>query len=209
MNNSRTKNIVNHTVSSFFYKTGAVLANFALVPVIINYLNTENYGIWLTISSFIAWFSFFDIGLGMDPDATGRENVYLRSLFLPGHVSYSDAFVDDVLGFADLGEFAEMPIRTYSAGMVARLQFAITTAIRPDILLLDEGIGAGDAAFVQKAQIRLDEMMARSGILVLASHSEGLVRSMCKTALLMEKGEIVFSGDVDTVLEEYARRTAG
>ena len=97
-----------------------------------------------------------------------------------------------------------MPVRTYSTGMLARLQFAITTAVQPDILLIDEGIGAGDAAFFAKAQQRMDELMARSGILVLASHSERLVRSMCNKAMLLNHGKVAFQGDIDDAYSAYA-----
>jgi len=105
----------------------------------------------------------FDISIGMDYDCSGYENVYLRTLYLGEHLPYSEELVNDILDFAELGEFAALPIRTYSTGMVARLQFAITTAMRPDILVMDEGIGAGDAAFFDKAEARLDGMMSKSG----------------------------------------------
>lgn len=146
----------------------------------------------------------FNVGLGIDLEATGRENIYLRSLFLGIGRKDAQSLSDEILDFAELGNFADMPVRTYSTGMLARLQFAITTAVQPDILLIDEGIGAGDAAFFAKAQQRMDELMARSGILVLASHSEGLVRSMCNKAMLLNHGKVVFQGDIDDTYAAYA-----
>jgi len=148
----------------------------------------------------------FDISLGMDYDCSGYENVYLRTLYLGEHLPYSEELVNEILEFSELGEFAALPVRTYSTGMVARLQFAITTAMRPDILLMDEGIGAGDAAFFDKAQKRLDKMMEHSGILVLATHSEALSKNMCNRAILMEKGRLIADGTPDEIWARYYER---
>lgn len=150
----------------------------------------------------------FDVALGMDPESTGYENIVLRGLFLGLTRADIDAQVDEIAAFTELGDFLNLPIRTYSAGMRMRLAFAISTSIEPDILLLDEGIGAGDASFLDKANKRLQEFTKRAAIIVLASHAEELVKSMCNKAALMEHGKVILQGPTDKVLEAYNRRRA-
>jgi ABC-2 type transport system ATP-binding protein/lipopolysaccharide transport system ATP-binding protein len=145
----------------------------------------------------------FDVALGMDPESTGYENIVLRGLFLGLSHNEINARVDEIAEFTELGSFLELPIRTYSAGMRMRLAFAVSTSIEPDILLLDEGIGAGDAAFLEKASRRLKEFTEKAAIIVLASHSEGLIRQMCDKAVLMEHGKVLLVGDTNDVLEHY------
>jgi ABC-2 type transport system ATP-binding protein/lipopolysaccharide transport system ATP-binding protein len=145
----------------------------------------------------------FDVALGMDPESTGYENIVLRGLFLGLSHNEINARVDEIAEFTELGSFLELPIRTYSAGMRMRLAFAVSTSIEPDILLLDEGIGAGDAAFLEKASRRLKEFTEKAAIIVLASHSEGLIRQMCDKAVLMEHGKVLQLGDTNDVLEHY------
>jgi ABC-2 type transport system ATP-binding protein/lipopolysaccharide transport system ATP-binding protein len=145
----------------------------------------------------------FDVALGMDPESTGYENIVLRGLFLGLTHKQIDARVDEIAEFTELGSFLELPIRTYSAGMRMRLAFAVSTSIEPDILLLDEGIGAGDAAFLEKAERRLKEFTDKAAIIVLASHSEGLIRQMCDTAILMEHGKVLRQGKTEEVLAHY------
>jgi len=105
--------------------------------------------------------------------------------------------------FSELGEFMGLPVRTYSTGMTTRLGFAFATSIEPGILLMDEGIGAGDARFADRAAERMAGFLARSRIVVIASHSDHLIRSMCNKAALMHTGRVVALGDIETVLEEY------
>lgn len=145
----------------------------------------------------------FDVSLGMDPEATGYENIVLRGLFLGLSRAEIDARVGEIADFTELGDFLHLPIRTYSDGMRARLTFAVSTSIDPEILLLDEGIGAGDAAFMEKARMRMEKFVARAGILVLASHSQELIRSLCTRAILVERGCVVRDGDVTDVLRLY------
>jgi ABC-2 type transport system ATP-binding protein/lipopolysaccharide transport system ATP-binding protein len=151
----------------------------------------------------------FDITLGMDPDSSGYENIVLRGLFLGYSRREIEQRVDDIADFTGLGEFLALPMRTYSAGMRMRLAFAVSTSIAPDILLLDEGIGAGDQAFLNKAKERLETFTAQAGIIVLASHSADLLRSMCRNAVLMERGRITAVGETNEVLETYERRLMG
>jgi ABC-2 type transport system ATP-binding protein/lipopolysaccharide transport system ATP-binding protein len=111
--------------------------------------------------------------------------------------------MESVAEFTELGEFLKFPVRTYSAGMQARLAFAMATCVDAEILLLDEGISAGDSAFFDKASKRLDEFIERAGILVLASHAAGLVRRLCKKAIVMEHGRVVWVGDVERGLRDH------
>jgi ABC-2 type transport system ATP-binding protein/lipopolysaccharide transport system ATP-binding protein len=146
----------------------------------------------------------FDVGLGMDPESSGYENILLRGLYLGLSRAEIRAKADEIAAFTELGPFLNLPLRTYSAGMQTRLAFAVSTSIDPEILLLDEGVGAGDAAFLEKAKHRLDAVVARAGILVVASHSEVLVRRLCTKAILLDQGSIVAMGPIDEVLERYA-----
>jgi ABC-2 type transport system ATP-binding protein/lipopolysaccharide transport system ATP-binding protein len=131
----------------------------------------------------------------MDPDSTGRENIILHGLYLGLSKAEIKKQTDAIIEFTELGQFIDLPLRIYSTGMRARLSFGIATAIVPDILLLDEGIGAGDAAFIEKANRRLDEFVGSTGILVLASHSEGLVRQFCNKYALLDCGKVRSMGE--------------
>lgn len=147
--------------------------------------------------------SLTDITMGMDMDATGRENIRLRCVFLG--MSYSEAarHSDEIAEFSELGSFLDLPIRTYSTGMLVRLAFAASTASRPQILIMDEMIGAGDAAFAEKANARVNEYVENASILVLASHNDGILRTFCNQAILLDQGKITMAGSVDEVLERY------
>lgn len=150
--------------------------------------------------------SIFDLGIGMDAESTGYQNIVFRGLYLGLSRAEIRTKIDEIADFTELGSFLDMPIRTYSAGMHARLAFAISTCVEPDILLLDESIGAGDATFLQKARIRLKDFVERSGILVLATHSENMIREMCGKAVLLEHGRVTSFGAVDDVLNCYKER---
>ena len=145
----------------------------------------------------------FDIGFGMDLDATGYDNIRLRGLHLGLSRKQVQARMDEIASFTELGAFLDMPVRTYSAGMQTRLSFAVATSVDPDILLLDEGIGAGDAGFMEKANERLAAFVQRAGILVLASHSAGLLSRFCTRAMRLEHGSLVDDGPLPEVLSRY------
>lgn len=145
----------------------------------------------------------FDMSLGLDPESTGYENILLRGMFLGFSRAEIRPKVAEIADFAGLGSFIDMPMKTYSTGMAARLAFAISTAIEPDILLIDEGVGAGDAAFLEKAKQRLDNMIERTRILILASHDEQLIRRWCSKAVLFEKGRCVNAGPTDEIIAQY------
>jgi ABC-2 type transport system ATP-binding protein/lipopolysaccharide transport system ATP-binding protein len=150
----------------------------------------------------------FDISLGMDAESTGYENILLRGLFLGMPRAEIEARMGEIAEFTELGNFLDLPIRTYSAGMHMRLAFAVSTSINPDILLLDEGIGAGDAAFLEKANRRLLEFTSKAAIIVLASHSEQLISKMCRNSVLMEHGRVIEVGPTDKILAHYRERVA-
>jgi len=147
--------------------------------------------------------ALFNPTLGMDSDDTAIENIYSIGHFLGMSKKEINSKIDDIASFTELGEFLYLPVRTYSSGMQLRLAFAIATSIDPDILLLDEGIGVGDARFAARAQKRMNALLARSNVLVIASHSDEMIRSLCNKALLMEEGCPVFFGDVDEALNIY------
>jgi ABC-type polysaccharide/polyol phosphate transport system ATPase subunit len=150
----------------------------------------------------------FNAAPGLDPEDTGYENIKTCGMFLgmsPAHIERS---LPDIAEFSELGEYLELPVRTYSAGMITRLSFALATCIDPDILLLDEGLGTGDARFAVRAEDRLKNLVNRSSILVLASHSDVMIKSMCNRGLLLEKGHVAAMGDIDEIIETYHRRAA-
>lgn len=125
---------------------------------------------------------------GMDPESTGIENIYLRGYMMGMSRKEIDSNIDDIAEFTELGDFLALPMRTYSAGMFARLAFAVSTAAQNDILLIDEGIGAGDAAFLEKARRRIENLFNRTPIVILASHSEALISEFCNRRVQMEHG---------------------
>jgi ABC-type polysaccharide/polyol phosphate transport system ATPase subunit len=145
----------------------------------------------------------FDISLGFDPESTGYENISLRGLFLGMTRAEILARRDAIGAFSELGDYLAMPLRTYSSGMMLRLAFAVSTHVDADILLMDEWIGVGDAAFTEKAQRRLVELVEGAAILVLASHSEEMVRRTCDKAVLLRQGRVAHVGDVEEALRAY------
>jgi ABC-2 type transport system ATP-binding protein/lipopolysaccharide transport system ATP-binding protein len=147
--------------------------------------------------------TLFDVGLGMDEDASGYENIRLMALLAGLSEKDIQKLVPEVAEFTELGDFLEMPLRTYSAGMRMRLAFTVATQRDPEILLMDEVFGAGDAFFALKAEQRVISMLERSCILVFSSHSEALIQRFCNKAIWLERGEIKASGEVPTVLNAY------
>jgi ABC-2 type transport system ATP-binding protein/lipopolysaccharide transport system ATP-binding protein len=145
----------------------------------------------------------FNILIGIDMDSTGYENVLARALFLDMTREEMESHMDDIMAFTDLGNYLNMPIRTYSTGMLVRLAFAIATCANADILLMDEIIGAGDAAFQKRAEARLSAFIERAGTLVIASHSAEILRAMCKTGIVLHHGKLEFSGSIDDTIQYY------
>lgn len=147
--------------------------------------------------------SLTDIMMGMDPEATGYENIILRGVLMGLKKREAQDLIPDIEEFTELGDYLNLPIRTYSSGMLLRLAFAVCTAVRPEILIMDEMIGAGDASFIEKAQKRLNDMIESAHILVLASHSSDIIARFCNTAIHMKEGEIAKWGHVDEVMQSY------
>ena len=150
----------------------------------------------------------FTAAPGLELEDSGYENIRTCGMFLGMKPSAIEAKLPDIMEFCELGEYLELPVRTYSTGMLTRFSFAIATAIDPDILLLDEGLAAGDARFAARAEERMKELIRRTRILVLATHSDSLVRQLCNVCALLEKGRLLALGPVDDVIEEYQRRNA-
>jgi ABC-2 type transport system ATP-binding protein len=151
----------------------------------------------------------FSLSEGMDPDATGYENVWLRSAVLGFGHDFTARHIDDIAEFSELGDYLDMPVRTYSSGMFVRLGFAIATSLDPQILIMDEMIGAGDAKFFTRAELRLKQMIERTGILVVATHSPEILRKWCNKGLLLNRGKLVHLGEVGETLQRYQALTAG
>lgn len=145
----------------------------------------------------------FDMWFGMDLDATGRENVTLRGMCLGLTKRAAEAMLPDVLELTELGPYIDLPVRTYSLGMQTRLAFAVTTAVRGDILLLDEVIGSADWNFVGAARGRLEQMIGDAGIAVITSHDMSLVRRLCNRGLLLANGHLAMDGAVADVVAAY------
>jgi lipopolysaccharide transport system ATP-binding protein len=135
--------------------------------------------------------SMLDIMIGVDWEATGYENIYLRAALMGIRPRDVAPLVNEICEFSELGDYIEMPLRTYSSGMVMRLAFAISTCISADIILMDEWLSVGDAAFREKAQQRLQRMLDQAKILVLASHDERLIRDNCNRILRLDHGRLV------------------
>lgn len=150
----------------------------------------------------------FDLGVGLDPEVSGRENILIQGLFLGMSRRQMAKRVEDIAEFTELGDYLELPLRTYSAGMRVRLALGVVTTIDPEILLLDEGLGAVDAAFLAKARDRLKDLVRRSGILVFANHSDELLAEFCDTALWMDEGHVKQHGSLSEVLNAYSGKAA-
>ncbi|MDW8313204.1 MAG: ABC transporter ATP-binding protein [Burkholderiales bacterium] len=144
-----------------------------------------------------------DPHLGFDIEATGYENIRIRGHILGLRRNEREALAREVADFTELGPYLGLPLRTYSSGMLTRFAFALATAFPPDVLLLDEMIGAGDEAFRQKAADRLQTFLDRTKALVLASHDLALLRRFCSTAIYLSAGKIVKTGPVDEVISSY------
>ncbi len=147
--------------------------------------------------------ALLDPNQGMNMELTGRENIFLRACFLGLSKQEAAHFKEDVINFSGLNEFIELPIRSYSSGMVVRLGFAMATAFAPEILLMDEWILAGDAAFLSKAKKRVETMVSAAKILVLASHSTAILEQWCNRLIWLENGVIKMDGSIEDVFKAY------
>lgn len=148
-----------------------------------------------------------ELGAGFDQQYTGSENIYLYGAML----GYSKAFLDEkyeeIVEFAELGEFIDVPVKNYSSGMKARLGFSIATIVEPDILILDEVLSVGDAKFRKKSEKKIMDMFAQGVTVLFVSHNESQVKKLCTRAILLEHGVLTASGTVEEVLKKYNNLT--
>jgi ABC-2 type transport system ATP-binding protein len=148
--------------------------------------------------------ALIELGAGFHPDFSGRDNVLLNGLILGMTSSEVRARFDEIVSFAEVEAFIDVPVKYYSSGMYARLAFAVATAVRPEILLVDEILAVGDAAFQEKSMNRILGLREELGTsIVLVSHSMGLVRSLCSRAIWLKNGEVQAGGDAGTVVSDY------
>jgi ABC-type polysaccharide/polyol phosphate transport system ATPase subunit len=145
----------------------------------------------------------FEMMPGLDVEDTGYDNIVTSGLLLGMSRQEIEEKIPEIAEFCELGEYLSLPVRTYSTGMRTRLGFAVATAISPDVLLLDEGLGAGDLSFAEKVGQRMEEFIGRSRILVLASHSDPLISSVCNKAALLQEGRLISIGPVKQTFELY------
>jgi ABC-type polysaccharide/polyol phosphate transport system ATPase subunit len=150
--------------------------------------------------------ALFNINLGFRPEATGRRNIELRGLINGWSASEIAERMDGIIAFSEMGEFIDMPFKYYSQGMAARLAFATATSFEPEILLMDEWIGAGDPPFQEKARERMNSVVASAGIIILASHNLNLLEKTCTRGLILERGRNLFLGPIGEALDFYKRR---
>lgn len=141
--------------------------------------------------------ALIDISAGVNPEASGYENILIRGLYLGYQITAIREKMDHIISFSELGDYIALPLRTYSSGMVSRLLFSVSTAFEPDILLLDEGIIAGDPAFNEKASHYLVDYTGRAGIVMLASHSKELMHMFCNKGIRMRSGQIEAAGEIE------------
>jgi len=144
-----------------------------------------------------------ELGTGFDMEFSAKENIYMHGAMFGHSPAEMDTFYEDIIDFAELWDFENVPIKNFSSGMIARLGFSVATAVKPDILIADEILGVGDFRFLEKSQARINDMLTRGTTVLMVLHSTEVVKSMCSRAMLLQKGEIVCIGDADDVCEVY------
>jgi len=153
--------------------------------------------------------TLLELGVGFEHEATGRENIYYRGMAMGYSRRALARHEQEIVDFCGLGDFIDLPVRTYSAGMYVRLAFAISTQFSPEVLLVDEVFGAGDATFQARARDRMMNIVGNAGIFVIATHDQSLVSLVCTRVIWLEAGRIVSDGPVESVLPEYNARLLG
>jgi lipopolysaccharide transport system ATP-binding protein len=153
--------------------------------------------------------TFFDPTMGMDLEATGRENIFLLGMYRRRRRKEVKAAADEIIDFSGLGGYIDLPVKTYSSGMVGRLAFSVATAFQPDVLLMDEWLSVGDADFMRKAEDRVVGLVENSRAMVVASHSTALIEHFCNKAILLHHGEIVDYGPASQVIARAAGLVEG
>ena len=144
-----------------------------------------------------------ELGAGFDPDLTGRENIFLNGAILGHNKKFMDSVYDEIVDFSELGPFIDTPLKNYSSGMQARLAFATSTVVKPQILIVDEVLGVGDFHFQEKCEKRINELMADNTTVIFVSHSIEQVQRICKRAIWLNKGVLMADGPAKEVCERY------
>lgn len=152
--------------------------------------------------------TLLDTYLGMVPTASGYENITILGLVMGMTPAEVEARMDEIAEFTELGNFLDLPVQTYSAGMRFRLAFAVRSCIEPDILLMDEWVSTSDPSFVQKVRARMEELVQQSGIFVIASQNLDLIGEICTRGVLLEKGQVKMYAPIEEVIERYGGSTA-
>ena len=147
--------------------------------------------------------SLIDISLGIDSEATGRENIFIRGALLGLSKKQINEQLEKIIEFSELGDFIDMPVRTYSSGMHLRLAFSVSTVIRPEILIMDEWLSVGDESFKRKAESRMQELVESTSILIIASHSQELLLKTCNRIVLLDHGLVKTDSNPVVVCNEY------
>ncbi len=150
--------------------------------------------------------ALLELGSGFNPELTGRENIYINGAILGLGRARIDALIGDIITFADIGDYIDQPIKTYSSGMALRLAFSVQVHIDPDILIVDEALAVGDAAFQAKAMTRIQDILARGTTLLFVGHDLNALRAFCQRAILLEDGRMEMLGSPEEVIEEYLFR---
>ena len=150
--------------------------------------------------------ALLELGSGFNPELTGRENIYINGAILGLATARIDALLDDIISFADIGDYIDQPVKTYSSGMALRLAFSVQVHIDPDILIVDEALAVGDAAFQAKAMARIQQILARGTTLLFVGHDLNALRAFCQRAILLESGRMAMLGSPEEVIEEYLFR---
>ncbi|HWU14692.1 MAG TPA: ABC transporter ATP-binding protein [Caulobacter sp.] len=151
--------------------------------------------------------TLLDMSSGMEEDTSGRDNIIIRARYMGASIKQAKAMVDEIVDFAELGEFIDLPIRTYSAGMRIRLAFSIATSFNADIMLIDEVLGAGDAAFIDKATARMENIIKNAGLVVLATHALALSDAVAQRGIFMKDGRVAFDGPYAEAVAAYMAST--
>lgn len=149
-----------------------------------------------------------ELGAGFHPELTGRENVYLHGSLLGFKRRETDGMIPHILSFSELGMFFDIPVKTYSSGMVARLAFSVSTQIQPEIVILDEVLGVGDEMFQKKSLMRIRRLIENGVIVLLVAHNAAIVEGVCNRAVYLNKGRVAADGPPRQVLAQYQRDAA-
>ena len=150
--------------------------------------------------------ALLELGSGFNPELTGRENIYINGAILGLPTARIDSLLADIIAFADIGDYIDQPVKTYSSGMALRLAFSVQVHIDPDILIVDEALAVGDAAFQAKAMTRIQDILARGTTLLFVGHDLNALRTFCQQAILLEAGRVAMLGSPEEIIEEYLFR---